>query len=160
MGVKAGARMNFTESWTAAENTVFTALLSHFGHKEGREAWKGDTLPDDRSNVWRISSGASNSNQLVDIMRGDTPCYVELVLKSTLEGRYDTRAGAQQWAMTVLQRLADTQAGANMQRTGNVTLFQPIDFPGEPQLIEFTEGAMAWHVTIECELVFRTEDDL
>jgi|6_EtaG_2_1085325.scaffolds.fasta_scaffold128569_3 hypothetical protein len=151
--------MNFTESWTAAENTVFTALLSHFGHKEGREAWKGDELPEDRSGVWRISSGTSNSTQLVDVMRGGDPSFVELVLKATLQCRYSTRALAQEWAMTVLQRLADTD-NANIQNTGNVTLFQIIDFPGEPQLIEFTEGTQAWHITIECELIFRTEDDL
>ena len=159
MGAGKANAMNFTESWESAENTVFTALLTHLGHTEGQEAWKADRLPDDRMDVWRISSGASNSDQLVNITRGDAPCFTELVLRATLEGRYEDRGAAQSWAMTVLQRLADT-SNQNIQRTGNVTLFQLIDFPSEPLHIQFAEGVWAWHVTIPCELIFRTEDDL
>jgi len=101
-------------AWADAERFVFQRLMTDTGTKEGQSAFLTDALPDNRYWCWRLNTGGGSARSTW------SGCFGSLIMGGEIEGRFKTRAEAQEFAQIVMTTLSATdnfnrKPGSNLQ---------------------------------------------
>jgi len=150
-----------SDAWYRAETTVFESLSSFMQCTEKRSCWRGamplmgDNEEFKSVNTWAFSSGTSADFDL-DRVTGDNPVWCSLRVDALVDGLFETRERAMNFAGMVLAWLKSTD---NLSETGNV--FQCVLSAIPPRPEEYiTKGRLPvryWQQTIQLEIVYVTE---
>ena len=152
------------DAWYRAETTAFESLRNFLGCVEERECYRGylpasgDTNTLKSFNVWMLTSGNSGEFE-IDRLAGDNALWCSLRADASIEGVFETRQRAMNFAGAVMAWLKETN---NLAETGNVEQCRLLDVPDQPAE-EFVpvDGKLirrVWRQSINLELIYKTEN--
>ena len=110
--------LSIENSWETAENAIFAALCKATNTTAKKDAFQG-YLPTDRTNHWMLNSGDG------DTEKTDVGCYSSLYPTLSIDGRWDERAKAMQFAGLILKKLAASE-NFTVGTTENVARLRPM----------------------------------
>lgn len=147
------AAITIENSWQAAEDAVFAALVKATNSTEKQNAYQG-YLPTDRINHWMITSEAG------DTEKTDVGCYSHLYPDLTISGIWDERSKAMAFAGLILKKLAATE-NLTGGVTANVSRLRPTSalptITGQPQDVGGKQG-LFFILSWQFELGFSTSE--
>lgn len=139
--------MDYEDSWTLAENTVYAALVAaSSANPKGKKqnAFIG-YLPAGGYNMWALIIGGGGSAAHTWNTRA-ARCWMD----ATIEGIYATRATAQQISLKLISAMP-------IKHSQNVEIFR-MKSNGMPSITPVPDdaGHLFWQLKIDCEIVFAT----
>ena len=148
-----------TEAWNKAERAVFTSLISFLGCTERVNAFRGRfELNQDGDikyrNVWKIDSGGSASAFDADRTYGEDGSWCSLMVDAEVEGYFDTRTKAMNFASSVLAWLKHTNNLKTVSGS-NVTWCMMTDLPQAPEPTVGVAQVM-WAVKVPLQILYLT----
>lgn len=151
-----------SEAWNKAERAVFTSLISFLGCTERVNAFRGRfELNKDGElkyrNVWMISSGGEAEAYDSERTYGENGNWCNLFIKSEIEGYFDSRVKAMNFASSVLAWLRSTDNLKTV--SGSNVNWCMLD--GLPETPEPTVGVaqVMWTVKIPLQILYLTEGE-
>jgi len=134
-------------SWTNAEREVFEAIRSKRNDKENLQCFVG-YLPINAPNVWMLTSGGNGDQFDSGLYKGSSPCHRMIRIGMQAVGIFADRSKAQQFAMQVIEVLAETN---NFTTTGGNII--ECSLSGMPTTPDLNEDEY-WQIIVPMELVF------
>lgn len=143
--------MEYYESWTTAETTIYNRLLTATGSVDKVNAFRG-YLPATNYNLWMFKTGGPGSASNTH----NAP-ITSMVMAAQVYGLFSEQATAQEFAMKIVQIMP-------IKDTGNIQMFR-ISSGGVPTVDlkpvslsnNQNELALLWEVRIDFDLVFATQ---
>jgi len=151
-----------SEAWNKAERAVFTSLISFLGCTERVNAFRGRFELNEEGaikyrNIWKINSGSEADAYDPERTYGDNGNWCNLFIKAELEGYFDTRVKAMNFASSVLAWLRSTDnlktvSGSNV----NWCMLDGLPEPPEPTV---GVAQVMWTVKIPLQILYLTEGE-
>jgi len=96
---------NANGSWEAAENAAFNYLCKVTGYVNGRNAFIGDQIPDDKGNIFVfISGGEYGGGEAVEFYQVPKPAF-HYKMMAALLGQFEHRKDALAFAGKILDQM-------------------------------------------------------
>lgn len=152
--------LDYTESWSTAMDLVRTRIIADIG-----TAWTtrfGAALSPEKNflhdylmpKVWQLALFSGGGDNVQNNWHEANP--TELVMNSSIQGRFATRADARAAVMLLLQAIP-------LYRTGNIEWFRIQGAPSidaeVTRLANDKKDQLYWRMTIPCLLVFKTAEE-
>ena len=151
-----------SEAWNKAERAVFTSLISFLGCTERVNAFRGRFELNEAGetkyrNIWKIDSGGTADAFDAERTYGTDGNWCNLLVDAEIEGYFDTRIKAMNFASSVLAWLKSTDNLKTVSGS-NVTWCMLTDLPLAP---EPTVGVVQvmWSVKIPLQILYLTEGE-
>ena len=150
------------ESWNKAELAVYNSLIAFLGCTDRVNAFRGhlETNEDGETkyrNIWKIDSGGAAGAFDAERTYGDNGNWCNLLIDAGLEGYFDSRIKAMNFASCVLAWL---KSNDNMKQASGTNVNWCM-LTGLPEAPVPTVGVaqVMWTVTIPLQILFLTEGE-
>jgi len=150
------------ESWNKAERAVFTSLLAFVGGTERVNAFRGRFPENDQGepkfrNIWKIDSGGSAGAFEASRTYGENGNWCNVFIEAEIEGYFNTRVKAMNFASCVLAWLKSTD-NLKTESGSNVNWCMLAGLPEAPTPTVGVKQVM-WSVTIPLQILYLTEGE-
>jgi hypothetical protein len=157
-GTPVYSEYTIAESWSDAENTVFSSLKTWLGGTEERDCFRG-YLPVNEdgnykyANIWMLSSGGNAGAFDIQRTYGENGAWCNALINAELVGTFENRITAMHFAGAVMAWLKST---GNLSQTANVNWCHLRALPDAPTE-QIILGRRYWIVRIQLEILYITE---